>query len=96
MVRRSAIQEELEVELLPRVEWSQMRWLRHRVRTLPGEVFMARPSGRTTLGRPRTRLGGTVPLYWPGNTSGSPRRSWTSDWGEGSLGWASLLRPLQT
>lgn len=58
MVSSSAIQEELEVELLPRVEWGQMRWLRHRVRTLPGEVFMARPSGRMTLGRPRTRLGG--------------------------------------
>lgn len=57
MVRSSAIQEELEVELLPRVEWSQMRWLRHQVRTLPGEVFMARHSRRTSLGRPRTCWG---------------------------------------
>ena len=68
-VRSLVIREELGVDpLLLRVERSQMRCLGLLVRMLPGrlpgEVFRARPTGRRPLG-------------WPGNASGSPRKSWT-------------------
>jgi len=59
-VRSSVIREGLGVEpLLLRIERSQMRWLGHLVRMvpgrLPGEVFRARPTGRRPRVRPRTR-----------------------------------------
>ncbi|KAK0144504.1 Retrovirus-related Pol polyprotein from type-1 retrotransposable element R2 [Merluccius polli] len=76
-VRSSVIRKELGVDpLILRVERSQMRWLGHLVRMpprrLPAEVFRARPTGRRPRGRPRT-----MSLGCPGNTSGSPRKSWT-------------------
>ena len=56
----SAIQEGLGVEpVLLCVERGQMRWFGHLMRMplghLPGEVFLARPTGRRPRGRPRTR-----------------------------------------
>ena len=80
-VRSSVIREELGVDLLLLcVERSQMRWLGHLVRMppgrIPGEVFRARP----LVGDPGEdpgHAGETMSLGWPGNASGSPRKSWT-------------------
>ncbi|TWW62669.1 hypothetical protein D4764_04G0013160 [Takifugu flavidus] len=93
-VRSSTIQEELGVEpLLLRVERSQMRWLGHLVRMLPGsvtgEVFRAYPSGRSLLGKTQDtleRLCFSTGLGMPGD---SPGRAGRSSWGEGSLGLSS-------
>ena len=41
-------------------------------KNFPLEVFQVRPTGRRPLGRPRTRWS----PFWPGNASGSPKRSW--------------------
>ncbi|KAI3367554.1 hypothetical protein L3Q82_026397, partial [Scortum barcoo] len=61
------------------IERSQLRWLGHLFRMPPGrlprEVFQACPTGR----RPREdpgHAGETMSLGWPGNASGSPRKSW--------------------
>ena len=59
-VRSLVIREGLRVEpLLLCIERSQMRWLGHLVRISPGrlsgEVFRARPTGRRSWERPRTR-----------------------------------------
>ncbi|XP_056892948.1 PVR cell adhesion molecule related 2 like isoform X5 [Takifugu flavidus] len=97
MVRSSAIREELGVEpLLLRVERSQMTWLGHLVRMppgrLPGEVFMACPSGRRPPGRPRTRWRDYVSrLVW--ECLGIPPDELEEVAGEREV-WASLLRLL--
>ncbi|KAI3352150.1 hypothetical protein L3Q82_020961 [Scortum barcoo] len=52
----------------------------------PREVFQACPTGRRPRGRPRTHIGETISLGWPGNASGPPGRAGGSVWGEGSLG----------
>ncbi|KAI3362770.1 hypothetical protein L3Q82_001822 [Scortum barcoo] len=80
-VRSSVTREELGVEpLLLHIERSQLRWLGHLFRMPPGrlprEVFQACPTGRRPRGRPRTRWRDYVSLGWPGNASGSPRKSW--------------------
>ena len=59
-VRSSAIQEGLGAEpLLLCMERSQLRWFGHLMRMpqgrLPREVFLACPSGRRPMGRPRTK-----------------------------------------
>ncbi|GAA6083797.1 uncharacterized protein LOC111191400, partial [Tachysurus ichikawai] len=59
-VRSSVTREELRVEpLLLHIERSQLRWLGHLFRmlpgSLPGEVSRACPTGRRPRGRPRTR-----------------------------------------
>ncbi|KAF7652554.1 hypothetical protein LDENG_00095270 [Lucifuga dentata] len=59
-VRSSDIREGLGVELLLlRIERSQLRWFGHLIRMPPGrfprEVFQARPTGKRSRGRPRTR-----------------------------------------
>ncbi|XP_061892442.1 uncharacterized protein LOC133642332 [Entelurus aequoreus] len=72
-VRSSVIRKELKVKpLLLHMERSQM--VRMPPERLPKEVFRARPTGRRPRGRPRTRWEDYV---WPGNASGSPRKSWT-------------------
>ncbi|TWW71088.1 hypothetical protein D4764_17G0005710 [Takifugu flavidus] len=78
-VRGSAIREELGVELLLfRVERSQMRWLGHLVRMLPGRLV--RCSGHVSPVRDPWEdpghVGETMSLNWPGNAWGSPRMSW--------------------
>ena len=79
-VRSSDIRRELGVEpLLLRVERSQLRWFGHLTRMPPGrlplEVFRARPTGRRPEADPEP-AGGIIYLFWPGDASGFPRRSW--------------------
>ncbi len=57
---------------------------------LPLEVFRARPTGRRPGADPQ-HAGGITYLIWPGNTSGSPQRSWKELLGRrtsGLLCWA--------
>ena len=59
-MRSSVIQERVRIELLPfLIEISQLRWFRHLLRMpsghLPGEEFLACPTGRKPRGRPRVR-----------------------------------------
>ena len=77
-VRSSVTREELGVEpLLLHVQRSQLRWLGHLFwmppGRLPGEVVQAPGGG---LGVDPGHAGGTMSLGWPGNASGSHRKSW--------------------
>ncbi|KAI3356446.1 hypothetical protein L3Q82_017657 [Scortum barcoo] len=78
----SVTREELGVEpLLLRIERSQLRWLGHLFRMPPGrlprEVFQAGMSHLGGgLGEDPGHAGETMSLGWPGNASGSPRKSW--------------------
>ncbi|KAK0155354.1 DNA-directed RNA polymerase II subunit RPB1 [Merluccius polli] len=87
-VRSSVIREELGVDpLLLRVERSQMRWLGHLVRMPPGRL----PGHVPLVGDPGEdpgHAGETMSLGWPGNASGSPKKSW----GKGSLGFPAVER----
>ncbi|KAK3548671.1 hypothetical protein QTP70_016417, partial [Hemibagrus guttatus] len=74
-VRSAVTQEELGVEpLLLHIERGQLRWLGHLFRMppgcLPGEVFREEALGKMSLG-------------WPGNASGSLRKSWRKCLGRG-------------
>ena len=58
-VRSSDIRRKLGLEpLLPHIKRSQFRWFGHLIRVPPGhlppDVFLACPTGRMPLGRPRT------------------------------------------
>ncbi|KAI3359915.1 hypothetical protein L3Q82_014268, partial [Scortum barcoo] len=80
-VRSSVIREELGVEpLLLRIERSQLRWLGHLFRMPPGrlprEVFQARVPPGGGLGKTQDTLERLCLSDWPGNASGSPRKSW--------------------
>ncbi|KAL1263405.1 hypothetical protein QQF64_006144 [Cirrhinus molitorella] len=73
-VRSSIIR--LGVEpLLLHIKRSQLRWLRHLFwmppGRLPGEVFLACPTGRRS-GEDPGHAGETISLSLPGNTFGSP------------------------
>ena len=78
-VRSSDIRRELGVEpLLLRIERSQLRWFGHLIRMppalLPLEVFGHVRLGGDPEADPEP-AGGIIYLIWPGNASGSPRRS---------------------
>jgi len=80
-LRRSTTWRELGVEpQLLHIGRSQLRWFWHLIRMPPGhlhlEVFRAGPNA----------LGSSS---WPGNSSGSPRRSWKVLMGEGMSGFPS-------
>ncbi|KAK3549572.1 hypothetical protein QTP86_004974 [Hemibagrus guttatus] len=88
-VRSSVTREELGVEpLLLYIERGQLRWLGHLFRMppghLPGEVFRACPTGKTQDTLERLSLG------WPGNASGSLRKSWRKCLGRGRDGQREL------
>jgi len=96
-MRSSVIREGLRFEpLLLHVERSQLRWLGHLVRMppgrLPGEVFLARPTGRRPWRRPRTRWRDYVSqLAW--ERLRIPPEELEEVAGEREV-WASLLKLL--
>ena len=79
-VRSSVIREELGVDpLLLHIERSQMKWL-GQLGCLP-DASLVRCSGQVPLvgdpGEDPGHAGETMSLGWPGNASGSLRKSWT-------------------
>ncbi|KAK3520189.1 hypothetical protein QTP70_017925 [Hemibagrus guttatus] len=94
-VRSSVTREELGVQpLFLHIERGQLRWLGHLFRMppgrLPGEVFWACP-GRGP-GEDPGHAGETMSLGWPGNASGSFRKSWRKCLGRGRKQCISLLQ----
>ncbi|KAK3561961.1 hypothetical protein QTP86_019076, partial [Hemibagrus guttatus] len=87
-VRSSVTWEKLGVELLLlHIERGQLRWLGHLFRMppgrLPGEVFRACPTRGKGPGEDPEHAGETMSLGWPGNASGSLRKSWRKCLGRG-------------
>ncbi|KAI3370284.1 hypothetical protein L3Q82_024458 [Scortum barcoo] len=73
--------EELGVEpLLLHIERSQLRWLGHLFRMPPGRLPRGGVPGMShreeASGEDPGHAGETMSLGWPGNASGSPRKSW--------------------
>ncbi|KAI3352201.1 hypothetical protein L3Q82_005168 [Scortum barcoo] len=95
-VRSSVTREELGVEpLLLRIERSQLRWLGHLFRMPPGrlprEVFQACPPPGGGLREDPGHAGETMSLGWPGNASGSPRKSWRKCLGQVITGYSFCI-----
>ncbi|XP_073778470.1 uncharacterized protein [Danio rerio] len=87
-VRSSVTQVELRVEpLLLHIERIQLRWLGYLFWMPPGgfprEVFQPCPTGKR---EDPGHAGGTLSLSWPGNVSGSSRRSCRKCLGTGKSG----------
>ncbi|KAK3564781.1 hypothetical protein QTP86_026411, partial [Hemibagrus guttatus] len=78
-VRSSVTQEELGVEpLLLHIERGQLRWLGHLFRMPPGRL-----PGDGGPGEDPGHAGETMSFGWPGNASGSLRKSWRKCLGRG-------------
>ncbi|CAM4549683.1 unnamed protein product [Leuciscus chuanchicus] len=93
-VRSSVTREELRAEpLLLHIMRDQLRWLWHLFRMppgrLPGKVFRACPKAGSP-GEDLGHAGWTMSPGWPGNASGSPRKSWRKCLGRGKSGHPCL------